>query len=154
MEHTLDHHRQTLVRCQLNNEQGVQSTRFIDKSQFQLWRYMMIHKHDFTITAATPCLWIPLEEFEKQDKLFNQAGINHAVMQLSMAIYDPKTALCDTLQRFVPREDSDIVKNILLERIPEDLRASENFVMQSIDGIAILHKTRLDTAQPGSTMTN
>jgi hypothetical protein len=132
----------------VTNRDGVVSLRFVERDHFRLWQYMMANKHGLTIAGPTPCLWMPETEFTPKAGLFALAGPCDAVTRLTFAVYDQPTGLCNTTQRFVPTEETDVVVELLMQRIPIDVRASDDFMMEQQRGFAVA-KTTDDIARIG-----
>jgi len=156
MTQLTDQPRHILVRCEVENRKKIRSTRFVEKAHYQLWRYMVTTKHELIVREEAVCLWMAAQEFERQKKLFTQAGGGssgsggvEAVNQIGIAIFDPNTGMCDTLQRFVPLTDSQTVSELLLKRIPKNLQDSSDFAMQVEPGFAIIQPDQVDTSQLG-----
>lgn len=147
-------HRQLLVRCGISNRNGDPGVRFVEHSLFRLWQYMMANKHNIQVKDAELCLWLPQVEWRSQSELFKRAGTLHAVHRISFAIFDADTGLCDTLQRFTSAADSAQLRQLLLERIPAERRASGDFTMQVEEGHAIVREGLADLISLGYTLTD
>lgn len=142
------------MRCGTSNSSGDPGVRFVEHSLFRLWQYMMANKHNILVENAELCLWLPEAEWRGQSELFQRAGAVHAVHRLSVAIYDPATGHCDTLQRFTSAADSAQLQQLLLERIPADRRATGDFTMQVEEGRAIVRQGLADLITLGYTLTD
>jgi hypothetical protein len=130
--------RYVLVRAEVLNRHAVTSIRFVEQNHYRLWQYMMANKHDLIVQKASPCLWLPEAEYAANSRLFDQSGPREDVTRLNFAIYDQDTGLCNTVQRFVPTADADQLRDLLLQRIPDALRASDDFVMEQQCGCAVI----------------
>jgi hypothetical protein len=148
MPQSIHSHRRVLVRCSVINRDAVCSVRFVEQDHFRLWQYMMANKHHLIVQNVTPCLWIPDGECAANSAVFDHAGTNDPVTRLTLAIYDHTTGLCNTMQRFVPTNEIAQLRELLLRRIPEDVRASDDFAMEQQRGYAIL-KTGADAGRLG-----
>ena len=144
-------HRHVLVRCVVTNRDGVASRRFVEHDHFRLWQYMMANKHGMTIADPTPSLWMPEAEFAPKAGLFELAGPCDAVTRLTFAVYDQASGLCNTTLRFVPTDETDVVIEVLMQRIPLDVRASDDFMMEQQRGFAIA-KASADAVRIGATL--
>ena len=142
-------HRHVLVRCEVTNRDAVISVRFVEQDHYRLWQYMMANKHDLIVRDAAPCLWLTDTEYANKAALFAQAGTCEPVTCLRFAVYYQTSGLCSTLQRFVPTNESEQLRDLLLLRVPPDLRASDDFVMEQQRGYAII-KTGVDGSRLGS----
>ena len=147
-------HRQLLIRCEVTNRNNDASVRFVEHSVYRLWQYMMANKHDIVVNKAAICLWLPDAEWATQSDLFRHAGDTHQVHRISFALYDKDSGLCNTLQRFVPSADSQRVKQLLLRRVPEEVRESGDFAMELDSGHAIVREGLVDLVNLGYALTD
>jgi len=138
MPQSTEPHRRVLVRCSVINRDAIASVRFIEHDHFRLWQYMMANKHDLVVRDAAPCLWLPEAEYASNAALFDHAGSSESVTRLTFAIYDPSSGMCNTMQRFVPTPETDQLRELLLQRVPPDVRVSDDFVMEQQRGYAIV----------------
>jgi hypothetical protein len=130
-------HRQLLVRCDVENRLGEDSVRFVEHSLYRLWQYMMANKHQLRVQQASLCLWLPESEWDAQAKLFEHAGQVEAVHRIAIALFDDEQGFCNTIQRFVPEQDSQRVRTLLLSRLPANARETGDFVMEIEAGHAV-----------------
>lgn len=147
-----DSHRQLLVRCSVRNRAGETSVRFIEQSLFRLWQYMMSNKHGLQVERVEVSLWLPEQEWQAQHELFQQAGPVEEVKRISFAVYDAGSKLCNTLQRFVLAAEADRVKELLLERLPADVKdaeASGDYAMEVEGGYAVIREDIADLTSLG-----
>ena len=147
-----DSHRQLLVRCSVRNRAGETSTRFIEQSLFRLWQYMMSNKHGLQVERVEVSLWLPEQEWQAQHELFQQAGPVEEVKRISFAVYDAGSKLCNTLQRFVLAAEADRVKELLLERLPADVKdaqTSGDYAMEVEGGYAVIREDIADLTSLG-----
>ena len=131
-------HRLLLVRCTVSNQEQQESVRFVERTHFRLWQYMMANRHGLRVREACLALWLPEAEWTAQARLFEHAGEPESVNRLTLAVFDAESSLCHTTQRFVPAADTVLVRRILLERIPEPARSSGDFAFESEMGQAIV----------------
>jgi hypothetical protein len=141
-------HRHVLVRCEVINRDNIASVRFIEQDHFRLWQYMMANKHDLVVQGAAPCLWLPEAEYAANSTLFESAGVCEAVTRLTFAIYDHESGLCNTLQRFVPVDETEHLSELLLRRVSPDIGGSDDFVMEQQRGYAVI-KAGADASRLG-----
>lgn len=102
-------HRFLLVRCEVTNQSGESSLRYVEHNQFRLWQYLMVNRHNIRVEKAGMALWLPQGEWEQRAELFDRAGASEVVMRLHLEIFDAQTGLCDVVQRFIPEDDLDLV---------------------------------------------
>ncbi|MEQ8486005.1 MAG: hypothetical protein RIB46_16730 [Pseudomonadales bacterium] len=146
---TSEGHRQLLVRCEITNRDGDPGIRFVEHNLFRLWQYMMANKHGLVVHGLAVCLWLPEHEWQAQGEIFQRAGEVEEVHRLSFAIYDRATGLCNTMQRFVPANDADRVRELLLQRISPEARAEGDFAMEMEGGRAVIRDDLVDPASLG-----
>jgi hypothetical protein len=148
MQQSVNPHRHVLVRCSVINRDSATSVRFIEQDHFRLWQYMMANKHGLIVQDVAPCLWLPDSEYATNAAVFGRAGANEPVTCLIFAVYDSATGICNTMQRFVPTHETDQLREQLLQRVPVDLRVSDDFVMEQQRGYAVI-KTGADISRLG-----
>lgn len=139
--------REILVRCAVSNRTNDVSVRFVEKSHFRLWQYMMANKHHILVDTAAICLWLPNTEFNEHATLFNHAGPVEPVNRISLAMFDKEVGLVNVTQRFVPDNDTELVSRLLLSRVPGDLQNTEDVVHEVQPGYAIVRTTHTDLAE-------
>lgn len=144
-----DSQRQLLVRCEITNRDGDPGVRYVEHSTFRLWQYMMANKHGLVVHGLAVSLWLPEQEWEAQGELFQRAGEIESVSRLSFAIFDRATGLCNTMQRFVLAEEVDKVRDLLLQRIPSEVRADGDFAMELEAGRAVIRDETVDPSTLG-----
>lgn len=144
-----DGQRQLLVRCEITNRDGDTGVRYVEHNVYRLWQYMMASKHGLVVHGLAVSLWLPEEEWQTQGEIFQRAGLVESVSRLGIAIYDRATGLCNTMQRFVLSEDLDLVKDLLLQRIPPEVRAEGDFAMELEAGRAVIRDDLVDPATLG-----
>jgi hypothetical protein len=144
-----DSQRQLLVRCEVTNRDGDPSVRFVEHNVFRLWQYMMANKHGLVVHGLSVSLWLPEQEWDLQGEIFQRAGTVESVHRISFAIYERATGLCNTMQRYVPAADSDKVKELLVQRIPPEVRAEGDVAMEIEAGRAVIRDDVVDPATLG-----
>jgi hypothetical protein len=141
--------RQLLVRCEVTNRDGDPSVRFVEHNVFRLWQYMMANKHGLVVHGLSVSLWLPEQEWQSQGEIFQRSGAVESVHRISFAIYERATGLCNTMQRYVPAADADKVKDLLLQRIPHEIRVEGDFAMEMEAGRAVIRDDVVDPATLG-----
>ncbi|MCZ6887415.1 MAG: hypothetical protein O7H39_02885 [Gammaproteobacteria bacterium] len=147
-------HRQILIRCCIVNESGEKSVRFVERTHFQLWQYMMANKHHISVDEAAICLWIPQKEYNGQATLFSHAGPTEPVDRINIGVFDKSTGVVNVTQRFVPTADTELVRGILIKRVPQELIGTEDFVAETVEGCAIVRETYGSLAAIGEPIVN
>ncbi len=141
--------RHVLVRCVVENRAGTPSLRFVEQSHYRLWQYMMANKHDLRVKTASLALWVTDEEYNDKSAVFERSGLLEAVDRIAFAVYDHDTGVVSTLQRFVARQDTNALRDSLMARFPEALRASNDFAMEQESGQAIIREGTTDAMRLG-----
>ena len=144
-----DAHRQLLVRCVVKNATEAESIRYVEHSHYRLWQYMMANKHAIRVLEANVCLWLPESEWQSQPDVFTRAGTDEAVNRVSLAVFESQAGLCTTSQRFVIARDTTLVRELLLERVPEPARSNGDFAFEAEMGRAIIRDDLNDLASVG-----
>ena len=116
-------HRQLLMRCRVTNRHGQASERFIDHSEFPLWRFLMEERHGLKVEELTPCVWVPEEERRRHDRLFAHAAYHEPVQRLVFEKFDAHTGVTETQTRFVPTCDMETVTPVLEGHLAADTAA-------------------------------
>lgn len=127
-------HRQLLMRCQVTNSRGDSSERFVDHSEYDLWRFLMEQRHGLAVQAIAPCVWVPDQERRRHDRLFEHAAYHEPVQRLVFEKFDAHTGVTETQTRFVPACDTDTVVPVLEGHLVADTHA---VVLDSQAGEAI-----------------
>jgi hypothetical protein len=147
-------HRQLLVRCDVRNSAEEHSVRFVEHSVYRLWQYMMANRHGITVQETALCLWLPEAEWNHQSDLFHHAGTTELVNRINIAVYDPISRFCNTVQRFVSSQDSFRVEELLMGRISTETRNSDDVVMEVDTGMAIVREGLADLVNLGYALTD
>jgi hypothetical protein len=146
---TNDTHRQLLIRCEVVNRDGAKSVRFVERSHFRMWQYLMANKHHIRVLGAAASLWLPEAEWQQQAGLFERAGLVEPVTRLCISVYDAQLGLCNTTQRFVPQADVAALEKLLVSRLPEDARANDDYAVERHAGRSVLRTEPADLADLG-----
>ena len=141
--------RQLLVRCEVTNRYGDPSVRFVEYGMFRLWQYMMTNKHGLVVHGLALSLWLLEDEWRTQSPVLQSAAPVEPVTRLSIAVYEAETGMCNTMQRFVPDDQVDLVRRLLLQRISPETRVAGDFAMEIEGGYAILRDGAVDPTTLG-----
>jgi hypothetical protein len=104
---------QKLVRCEIGragNSGG--SVRFIPLDIFGMWKYLMLHKHQFEVRAAVPSLWVELEEAGGMDL---EEGRIERVTEVRLYVFNDRDSMLSEVCRYVPTDEIDEVRPVLLK---------------------------------------
>lgn len=126
-----------LIRCNVSNQDGTGSTRYIEFDVFKFWQYMMGHKHGLKVTDLSLCLWVDNADYKQKEDIYVRSGTITSVSQIIVSIFDRKNGFSHTSSRFVPEKDVDKVREILMSHIPEDVAKSEDFEINTYAGKSI-----------------
>lgn len=113
--HASEPHRQLLMQCEVVNQNGKATERYVPHEVFDLWRHLLVEKHGLTVIPGAPCVWVPDDECRRHDNLFAHARQQTTVVRLSYERFDPHTGITAKRTRFVPGADEEAVR-LLLER--------------------------------------
>jgi hypothetical protein len=126
-----------LKRCVIVNQDGELSHRYIEHNLFNLWQYMMEHRHGLQVLRCEHCVWLPALEYERQRAYFDNAGRIEPVDRIHVAIFEPATGIVHAQQRFAATSDTEIATQGLLRQYSNDTQASDDFAFEVDSGIAI-----------------
>lgn len=129
-----DSHRQLLMHCQVTNALGESTHRFIDFATFSLWQFYVQQKYNFTISQNFACIWVPENEMQQHQRLFEHADFLQPVTRITLENFDEQTGITQCQTRFVPTADLATVAP-LLER--HWLQTTNALLMASEAGGAI-----------------
>jgi len=134
-------HRQLLIRCVVVNADGELSHRYVEHNLFNLWRYVMEHRHQVEVVRCEHCLWLPAAEYEKQQAYFDQTGRIEMVDRIHVAVFEPDSGIVHAQQRFAAIEDTSVATEGLLRQYPESQRTSADFAFEIDAGVAVVQKS-------------
>ena len=139
------HQRQKLIRSRVTNTTGEESQRYVELENFRLWEYLMSTKHGHAVNDLFLCLWVSEDEFQMDDNFFTRAGESAEVNHIVVELFDEEYGFTNTIKRFVTKEDTDQVVDILTAHIPKHLFNSRTCQIDVFNGFAIeqwKHTTR------------
>jgi hypothetical protein len=109
--------RQLLMRCLVTNQQGESGERFVDHTEFPLWQHLLESKHALQISKPTPCVWVPVEECRRHDKLFSHAAYQAPVVKLTYENFDSQTGITEKKVRFALASELELITPVLDEHL-------------------------------------
>ena len=130
--------RQLLIRCMVVNGDGELSHRFVEHNLFNLWHYMMEHRHGLQVLRSENCVWLPAKEFERQRSYFESVGEVEAVDRIHIALFDPASGIVQAQQRFAAATDVELATRGLLRQFNSETRESDDFVFEVDPGFAVV----------------
>jgi hypothetical protein len=104
---------QKLVRCEIGRagNSGV-SVRFIPLEIFGMWKYLMLHKHQFEIRGEVPSLWVELDQAGGPDL---EEGRVERVTEVRLYVFNDRDSMLSEVRRYVPTDEIDEVRPVLLK---------------------------------------
>lgn len=135
---------QKLIRCRMVNREGETSIRYVTLEYFLLWEYMMQTRHGFTFEEYSLCMWVSSEEFDKKADLYSHSGEVEDVSRFNIEIYDDNYHYTYTVSRFVREDESEDFNQIVLSHVPDEVRASDRFIMTVVPGYCIVKENAPD----------
>jgi hypothetical protein len=133
---------QKLIRCFLSSPGGSETVRFVEFELFKLWQYMMTTKHGFQISDMTLCLWVNEQQFQEKESLYSRSGEIQDVSRIVVSIYDKENGFTHVTNRYVPVEETDRMRGVLLTHAPTDLVNSNQFEIETFSG-KIIEKNKV-----------
>jgi len=118
-----------LIKCLVENKDQQSSYRLIEKSNFDLWSFLMNTKHHIKIQEKSLCLWLSESEFKSKEEIYRRAGDITAANKLQLMMYDNYGNFSNTC-RYVPESDTQAVREILISHLPEKVRLHDRFTME------------------------
>ncbi len=129
--------RQLLKRCVIVNSDGELSHRYIEDNLFNLWQYMMEHRHGLQVLRSEHCIWLPAAEYERQRAYFDNAGRIEPVDRIHLAVFEPSTGIVHAQQRFAATESTELATQGMLRPYSNATQASEDFAFEVDSGFAL-----------------
>lgn len=82
---------------------------------------MMITKHGFQISDMTLCLWVNEQQFQGKESLYSRSGEIQDVSRIVVSIYDKGNGFTHITKGYVPVEETERMRGVLLTQAPTDL---------------------------------
>lgn len=105
----LNSHRHLLMYCQVTNSRGEDSQRFVEMATFSLWRYFMQNKHGFSVVEVFPCIWLPQQQTQQHQQVFEHVGFKQSVSKLTLEAFDENLGINQSQTRFIATRDLEAV---------------------------------------------
>lgn len=138
---------QKLIRCRVSSQNQSQSTRYIELENFKMWEYMVTTKHGLVVDRdLSLCLWVHEEEFQRNEDVYSRAGSISAVNRLLILINDENHGYYYSASRFVPNEDTEKVRKILLSHTSQESESTDFPTIEVIPGYTIEQKSQTESA--------
>lgn len=136
---------QKLIRCRVSSDKNPPSTRYIELENYKMWEYMVTTKHGLVVeTDLSLCLWVHEEEFLRNSDVYSRAGVVSPVNRLLILINDENHGYYYSASRYVPLDETDKVKKILLSHTSSEQRDNEFTNIEAVPGYTIEQKSHTD----------
>lgn len=138
---------QKLIRCRVSSEKNPSSIRYIELENYKMWEFMVTTKHGLVVeTDLSLCLWVHEEEYIRNEDVYSRAGNVSPVNRLMIMINDESRGYYYSASRFVPSDETEKVKNILLSHTSG---SSDEFTdIEVIPGYTIEQKAHAEETVP------
>lgn len=126
-----------LVGCEVVNAAQERSVRYIELEKYRLWVYAMQGRHDLEVHPIQLGLWVDYREFESNPGPFQHGGSVDEVTCILISWFNPRHKYSFDVTRYVPTENSDSLKDILLSHISQSEARSEQFDVMEHHGVYV-----------------
>lgn len=126
-----------LLRCTVKNPAGETSVRYVELEQFRLWEYMMRTRHNIEVNELQLGLWMPASEYRSKSELLAHSGEVEDVSCAMISWFNPRHHYTLDIVRYVPTDQYESVKQILLSHISQSRRQSDNFQLTELHGVCV-----------------
>lgn len=126
-----------LVKCRVTNKHQSESFRLIERSNFDLWRYLVVNKHHITVTQPSLCLWVNQEEYEAKQEIYSRAGLVEAACRITLLAFDDIERDYTSVRRYTLADDATTVEQILISHLSNTARDRGDFTLDREMGLAI-----------------
>jgi len=130
-------HSQKLLRCQVESKNNTRSYRYVELEHYKFWSYMMFHKHGLRIIDLSLWLWIKEDDFRAREDLYRSFPEVDAVNKIELFLFDEQNGFSHTTYRYVGRQESENLENILFSHLSQDLITSGNYEIKTHAGFCI-----------------
>jgi len=119
---------QKLVRCTVGREgDKTRSVRYVPMEIFGLWRHLMETKHGLGVGEKQASLWIDTEESAEFSYSEQEC---EPVTELTLFIFSKQDQMYGRVCRYIPAEEYEDVKGILLRHYGIDEEAQSSQIRQ------------------------
>lgn len=117
---------QKLLYCTIVGKDFNKSKRFVELENFNLWAYMMFHKHGLRIQDISLWLWVHEKEYLEQKQVEMKAPVLLEVSKLGVFLFDELNDFNHLNYRYAENDQVSTTKKILMSHVSPDLMASGN----------------------------
>lgn len=126
-----------LVKCRVLNNRNQTSFRLIERDYFELWHYLVSNKHGIKLLETSLCMWVSSSEFLAKEAIYRRAGAVENANRLMLMVFDDTGNFANTV-RYVPEQDSEQLEQILLNHVPDQQRAEDQFTLHKDTGFLVV----------------
>ncbi len=116
-------HRTPMVRCFLlerGAEAQTRSLRFVPYNEFELWKYLMVHKYRFLVLEPEESVWIDEEERKRMPGVYDKFG-SERVHEVRLLRYLERPRMFVPIVRYFPESDYERRKKSFLAHYDSEL---------------------------------
>lgn len=128
---------QKLIRCMLISKNKTTSKRYVEVDHYKLWSYMMFHKHGMKIKDKALCLWVKEQEFLERQEIYSRFSDIDEVNKIELFLFDDMHGFSHTIYRFVEKDETSMLKKVLLSHISPEISEGGNYEMNVQNGFCI-----------------
>ncbi|MFH0925858.1 MAG: hypothetical protein V1872_09585 [bacterium] len=110
-----------IVRIVVSNGEGkhsINTIRYVPLAEYDLWKFLMIHKHNFFIKDEESTIWIDEEEYERKRGFYPSKNLEF-VNRVVTYLYSKKDNMLFPVTRFFPKKDYENIKKTFLSHLTE-----------------------------------
>jgi hypothetical protein len=126
-----------LVKCRVLNNRNQTSFRLIERDYFELWHYLVSNKHGIKLLETSLCMWVSSAEFLAKEAIYRRAGAVENANRIMLMVFDDTGNFANTV-RYVPEQDSEQLEQILLNHVPDQQRAEDQFTLHKDTGFLVV----------------
>ncbi len=117
---------QKLLFCKVVSKDFGQSKRFVELENFQLWAYMMFHKHGLRIQDISLWLWVCENKLQEYQELYEQMPDILQVSKIGVFLSDELNGFSHVIYRYSEEDQVSAMKKILMSHVSPELISSGN----------------------------
>ncbi len=126
-----------LIKCRVTNREKNESFRLIERSNFDLWRYLVVNKHHIAVSHSSLCLWVSQGEYHAKEEIYCRAGLVEAACRLTLLAFDENEHDYSSSRRYTLEPDVPTIESILISHIPVATRDKGDYTIDREFGYAI-----------------
>ncbi len=126
-----------LVKCRVINQSQDESFRFIERSNFDLWRYLIVNKHHITVAQSSLCLWVNQDEYSAKEEIYARAGLVETACRITLLAFDELEHDYTSIRRYTLAQDATTVEQLLISHLSRNARDRGDFTLDREIGYAI-----------------